>query len=213
MHLIESGGAQEVHLRLGRPSTLKMERSVTDEIERTELHHRQIDIRFFRRSDGLYEVEGRLLDRKSQAFRRALQDSETPAGTPLHDITVRLVVDENSLVHDASASYSAAPFALCSQAAQTLEPLKGLRVGAGWNKRVRELLGGAASCTHIVELLGPMASTVHQGFAPRRVARMGEPGNEEHKSKVDSCYSYGRDREVVARMWPHLTTRKEAAKT
>jgi hypothetical protein len=186
---------------------------VTDEIERTELHHRQIDIRFFRRSDGLYEVEGRLLDRKSQAFRRLLQDSETPAGTPLHDITVRLVVDENSLVHDASASYSAAPFALCSQAAQTLGPLKGLRVGAGWNKRVRELLGGAASCTHIVELLGPMASTVHQGFAPKRVARMGEPGNEEHKSKVDSCYSYGRDREVVARIWPHLATRKEATKT
>jgi hypothetical protein len=190
-----------------------MERSVTDEIERTEVHHRQIDIRFFRRSDGLYEVEGRLLDRKSHAFRRPLQDSETPPGQPLHDITVRLVADENSLVHDASASYSAAPFALCHQAAQTLEPLIGLRIGGGWNKRVRELLGGAASCTHIVELLGPMASTLHQGFAPKRIARMREPGNEEHKSKLDSCYSYGRDREVVARLWPHLATRKEAART
>src|SRR5271156_5242016 len=98
----------------------EMERSMTDEIVGTELHHRHIDIRFFRRSDGLYEVEGRLLDRKSQAFRRPLQDSETPAGTSLHDITVRLVVDENSLVHDASASYSAAPFTLCRQAAQSL---------------------------------------------------------------------------------------------
>jgi hypothetical protein len=186
---------------------------VTDEIERTELHHRQIDVRFFRRSDGLYEVEGRLLDRKSQAFRRPLQDCDTPAGTPLHDITVRLVVDENSLVQDASASYSAAPFALCREAARTLEPLKGLRIGAGWNKRVRELLGGAASCTHIVELLGPMATTVHQGFAPQRVARMTEPGNDEHTSKVDSCYSYGREREVVARMWPHLGIRKQAEKT
>ena len=120
---------------------------------------------------------------------------------------------QNSSPLDASASYSAAPFALCRQAAQTLEPLIGLRIGAGWNKRVRELLGGAASCTHIVELLGPVASTLHQGFAPKRVARMGEAGNEEHKSKVDSCYSYGRDREVVARIWPHLATRKEAAKT
>lgn len=186
---------------------------MTDDIERTELHHRQIDIRFFRRSDGMYEVEGRLLDRKAHAFRRALQDFDTPAGAPLHDITVRLVVDENSLVHDAGASYSAAPFALCHQAAQTLAPLKGLRVGAGWNKRVRELLGGAASCTHIVELLGPMASTIHQGFAPQRMARMSETGNEEHKSKVDSCYSYGRDREVVARLWPNLAGRTEATKT
>jgi hypothetical protein len=184
-----------------------MERFVTGQIERTELHHRQIDLRFFRRSDGLYEVEGRLIDRKSQPFRRPLHDSDIPAGAPLHDITVRLVVDENSLVHDASASYAAAPFALCREAAQTLEPLKGLRVGAGWNKRVRELLGGAASCTHIVEILGPMATTVHQGFAPQRVARMTEPGNDEYKSKVDSCYSYGRDREVVARIWPSLNTR------
>jgi Protein of unknown function (DUF2889) len=181
---------------------------VTEDIERTELHHRRIDIRFFRRSDGLFEVEGRLLDTKTQPFQRVLQDGVLPAGTPLHDITVRLVVDENSLVHDASASFSASPFTLCRQAALTLEPLKGLRIGAGWNKRVRELLGRAASCTHIVELLGPMATTVHQGFAPQRVARMTEPGNAEIESKVDSCFSYGREREVVARLWPHLSTHK-----
>ena len=181
---------------------------MTEDIERTELHHRRIDIRFFRRSDGLFEVEGRLLDTKTQPFQRVLQDGVLPAGTPLHDITVRLVVDEDSLVHDASASFSASPFTLCRQAALTLEPLKGLRIGAGWNKRVRELLGRAASCTHIVELLGPMATTVHQGFAPQRVARMTEPGNAEIESKVDSCYSYGREREVVARLWPHLSTHK-----
>ena len=181
---------------------------MTEAIERTELHHRRIDIRFFRRSDGLFEVEGRLLDTKTQPFQRVLQDGVLPAGTPLHDITVRLVVDEDSLVHDASASFSASPFTLCRQAALTLEPLKGLRIGAGWNKRVRELLGRAASCTHIVELLGPMATTVHQGFAPQRVARMTEPGNAEIESKVDSCYSYGREREVVARLWPHLSTHK-----
>jgi len=189
-----------------------MRESVTGDIERTELHHRQIEIRFFQRADGLYEVEGRLLDRKSQPFRRPLQDRDMPAGVPLHDITVRLVVDESSLVHDASASLSASPFTLCREAARTLEPLKGLRIGAGWNKRVRELLGGAASCTHIVELLGPMATTVHQGFAPQRVARMTEPGSEEYKSKVDSCYSYGRDRAVVARLWPHLKGGKENVK-
>ena len=175
-----------------------------DEITRQELHHRQIDLRFFQRSDGLYEVEGHLVDRKTLPFRRLLHDRDMPAGAALHDILVRLVVDDSLLVHDASATMSATPFGICPEAANTLAPLKGLRIGAGWNKRVRELLGGAASCTHIVELLGPMASTVHQGFAPKRVARMGEPGNEEHNSKVDSCYSYGRNREVVARIWPHL---------
>ena len=177
---------------------------MTDTVERNEIHHRQIDIRFFQRSDGLFEVEGRLLDRKAHPFRRLLHDLDTPAGAALHDIVVCLVVDESLLVHDARAAFAASPFEVCRGAASTLAPLKGLRIGAGWNKRVRELLGGAASCTHIVEMLGPMATTVYQGFAPQRLARMMQQGNDAHESKIDSCYSYGRDREVVARLWPKL---------
>jgi hypothetical protein len=182
---------------------------MTDNVERTEIHHRQIDIRFFQRSDGLFEVEGRLLDRKAHPFRRLLHDRDTPAGTPLHDIVVRLVIDESLLVQDASAALAASPFEVCRGAANTLAPLKGLRIGAGWNKRVRELLGGAASCTHIVEMLGPMATTVYQGIAPQRLARLTQQGNDEHKSRIDSCYAYGSQREVVARLWPNLHKRTE----
>lgn len=171
-------------------------------VERHEIHHRKIDLRFFRRSDGLYEVEGRLVDRKTHPFRRVLHEHDTPAGTALHDLVVCLVIDESLLVHDVRAAFGASPFALCREAANTLAPLKGLRIGAGWNKRVRELLGGAASCTHIVELLGPMATTAHQGLAPQRLARMAQSGSDEHRTKIDSCYAYGRDREVVARLWP-----------
>jgi len=180
-----------------------------DEVDRKEIHHRQLDIRFFQRSDGLFEVEGRLIDRKTHPFRRLLHDRDTPAGTPLHDIVVRLVVDEDLLVHDASAQLSASPFGVCRGAADTLAPLKGLRIGAGWNKRVRELLGGAASCTHIVELLGPMATTVHQGLAPQRLARLTQQGGDAHQAKLDSCYAYASHREVVAQLWPSLHKRGE----
>jgi hypothetical protein len=176
-------------------------------VERTELHHRRIDLRFFQRSDALFEIEGQLIDRKTHPFRRLLQDADTPAGTALHDIVVRLVIDESMLVHEASATLAASPFELCRGATDTLAPLKGLRIGAGWNKRVRELLGGAASCTHIVELLGPMATTAFQGLAPQRLARLTQQGNDEHRSKVDSCYSYASHREVVARLWPDLHKR------
>lgn len=178
---------------------------MTEGIQREELHHRQIDLRFYRRSDGLYEVEGRLVDTKRHPFRRLLAEHETPPGVALHDITVRLVVDETLLVHDAVAEMKATPFQLCRGAQDTLAPLKGLRVGAGWNKRVRELLGGAASCTHIVELLGPMATTAMQGFAPERMARINDADEEpQRRAKVDSCFSYSAEREVVARLWPHL---------
>jgi Protein of unknown function (DUF2889) len=177
---------------------------MTDSIEREEIHHRQLDLRFFKRSDGLFEVEGHLIDRKAHAFRRLLQDQDTPAGAPLHDIRVRLVVDDNFLVHEASATLAASPFDVCRGAANTLTPLVGLRIGSGWNKQVRELLRGAACCTHIVELLGPMATTAYQGMSSQRIERMRQQGSEEYKAKIDSCYAYAGHRDVVARLWPNL---------
>ncbi|MDB5890764.1 MAG: hypothetical protein JWP47_1595, partial [Polaromonas sp.] len=43
---------------------------MAQEVAREEIHHRQVDLRFYGRSDGLYEVVGRLVDTKSQPFRR-----------------------------------------------------------------------------------------------------------------------------------------------
>lgn len=174
-------------------------------MQREELHHRQIDLRFYRRADGLYEVEGRLVDVKREPFRRQLAPQDTPPGTPIHDIVVTLVVDDALRVHDAWAAMAATPFGVCKGAANTLEPLKGLTMGGGWNKRVRELLGGAASCTHIVELMGPLATTAFQGLAPQRLATINRPESEaQRQAKVDSCYAYAAQREVVAQLWPHL---------
>ena len=172
---------------------------------REEIHHRQIDLRFYKRTDGLYEVEGRLVDTKSHPFRRQLADEDLPAGTALHDIVVRMIVDESMLVHDVQAHMRATPFAVCAGASETLRPLRGLSIAGGWNKRVRELLGGAVSCTHIVELLGPMATTAFQGLAPQRLARINDAVSEDERvAKVNSCFAYSEQREVVARLWPHL---------
>jgi hypothetical protein len=178
-------------------------RTVTE--ARELMHHRQVDIRFYKRADGLYEVEGHLTDTKNHAFRRQLAEEDSPPGTTLHDITVTLVLDDALVVQDARAKMRTTPFDVCPGAEGTLAPLKGLSIGSGWNKRVRELLGGAASCTHIVELLGPMATTAFQGLAPQRLEKLNDPANEAGRRKrVDSCYAYAGEREVVARLWPHL---------
>jgi len=42
--------------------------TVDADVTRNELHFRRIDIRGFRRSDGLFEVEGRVVDRKPHDF-------------------------------------------------------------------------------------------------------------------------------------------------
>lgn len=174
-------------------------------MERVEIHHRAIDLRFYSRADGLYEIEGRLVDTKSHPFRRQLSVEDLPPGTSLHDIMVRVVIDDAYLVHDVQAIMQATPFGICRGAEQTLAPLKGLTMGAGWNRQVRDLLGGAASCTHIVELLGPMATTAFQGLSPQRLERMNDPAHgAQREKKVNSCFAYAAGREVVAQLWPDL---------
>jgi len=173
-----------------------------ESVSREELHHRKVDLRFFRRSDALYEVEGRLVDTKTHPFRRLLAERDDPPGHHLHDITVRLVLDSELQVQAADADMPSTPFKICPGAARALQSLVGLRIGAGWNKRVRELLGGVASCTHIVELLGPMATTALQGIAPQRIAD-GNGTGAHRRFQVDNCYSFASGREVLARLLPN----------
>lgn len=168
-------------------------------------HHRQIDLHFYHRADGLYEVEGTLTDRKTVPFRRQLCDADTPPGEAIHDITVTLVLDSAMRIHDAYAKMRSTPFAICSHAEYTLAPLIGLTMTKGWNKSVRDLLGGTRSCTHVMELMGPLATTAYQGLAPMRLAVINAPESESQRlAKVDSCYAYGASRAVVAQLWPHL---------
>jgi hypothetical protein len=170
---------------------------------RDKIHDRHIHLEVFQRQDGLYDVEGRVLDTKPHAFRRLMQAQDTPAGTPLHDISVRLVIDEDLVVHDLAASSDSTPYPVCREATATLAPLKGMRIGAGWNRRVREVLGGAASCTHIAELMGPLATAAIQGLTPRRRQTRPEPVDATGRpTKIDSCYAYASHQPVVKFMWP-----------
>jgi hypothetical protein len=172
---------------------------------RGKIHDRHIHLEVFQRQDGLYDVEGRVLDTKPHAFRRLMQAQDTPAGTPLHDISVRLVIDEDLVVHDLAASSDSTPYPVCREATATLAPLKGMRIGAGWNRRVREVLGGAASCTHIAELMGPLATAAIQGLTPRRRQTRPEPVDATGRpTKIDSCYAYASHQPVVKFMWPRF---------
>ena len=85
--------------------------------------------------------------------------------------------------------------------------IKGLRIGRGWTRAVKERLGGTAGCTHIMELLGPMATTAFQTLV---VLRRGKPRAPSDKPPMllDSCYAYAADREVVRERWPQHYTGK-----
>ncbi|WP_250527376.1 DUF2889 domain-containing protein [Caballeronia sp. GAWG2-1] len=172
-----------------------------DSQPREELHCRRIDLRGYRRMDGLYDIEAHLLDTRSRTLELDGGKSLQP-GEALHEMSIRLVVDEDLHVRDVVAVTDAAPFPICPEAASTLQSIKGMQIGPGWTKAIRERLSGADSCTHLKELLGPLATVAFQSlFEVRRLAPESLDADGRPR-KIDSCFAYASDRELVLHKWP-----------
>lgn len=179
--------------------------------EREELHVRSIEMRGYRRSDGLYEVEGKLLDRKPYDFIPTMHSGRfVSAGEPIHEMVVRLVYDEKLVVQAIEYVTSAAPYSNCSRGGIALQSVVGLAMVNGWSKEIKKRLGGSQCCTHLMELLIPMATTAFQSLSatsrtqPERLDATGRP------KKIDSCYAYSADGELVQREWPEYYRSKKA---
>lgn len=168
---------------------------------REDVHVRRLEMRGYRRTDGLYDVEAHLIDTKASTIRLA-SGRTLPAGEPLHEMWVRLVVDEELQVHDVHACTDASPWPVCPEAAGAMKSLVGLRIGSGWSSAVRQRLGGRAGCTHLMELLAPLGSTAFQTLTQARLQRPQAVDANGRPTKIDSCWAYASDREPVRLMWP-----------
>lgn len=174
--------------------------SQTAAITREALHTRALKMEGFRRSDGLFEIEARLTDTKPFDFRPVSDDRVVQAGDLIHNMCVRIVFDENLLVHDVIAYTASAPYADCYGAPPTLKSLIGLRMVGGWTSEVRKRLSGAASCVHLAGLMVPMAATAFQTLAGWKLKEAGR--GLPPVGMLNTCLAYANHGQIVRRHWP-----------
>ena len=113
--------------------------------DREPMHRRTIDMRGYRRADGLFDIEGHLLDTKAYGFDNEEKGWLEP-GTPLHGMWIRLTIDEDLLIRECEAASDHTPYAICPQAAPNFARLAGLKIGPGFNRAVQERVGGVLGC-------------------------------------------------------------------
>jgi len=171
--------------------------------DRTELHLRRIEMKGYRRNDGLYEIDGRVTDTKSEQVTLD-ERGPVPPGEPIHDMWVRLVVDEDLVVKDLLAVTDSSPYDVCREAVAPMARIIGERIKPGWSNMVKSRLGGAQGCTHLMELLLPLATAAYQTIQPVRLRRPDPLDASGRPQKIDSCYAFAANREVVARRWPQF---------
>ena len=168
---------------------------------RREIHHRVIDMKAYAREDGLYDIEAHLVDRKRYESVQFSSGDSRPAGQPIHDLSVRVTVDDDYVVRAIEAASDVTPYPLCKEAESTLQVIVGERIASGWSSKVKQHLRGAASCTHLMEMLIPLGTTAYQGIRSLQRAVNGKVGARA-EVRVDSCYSYGAHRAVIREFWP-----------
>ncbi|WP_166363325.1 DUF2889 domain-containing protein [Pseudomonas akapageensis] len=169
------------------------------------MHTRQVTCCGYERSDGLYEIEGRLHD--SKAYDSVMLFKDLPAGEPVHQMRLTLVFDLDMVIHELEACTEVGPTPYCAEVNPVYAKLVGLKIGPGFKKRVFERVGGSLGCTHLTELLGPMATTAFQTtFFVEREPR--EPGQDSESNRpqpkpwiIGTCHAYRPDGKLVRMAW------------
>ncbi len=128
---------------------------------REDRHNRQVTCRGFARKDGLLDIEGELIDTKAYDFPSSTH-GVIASGTPVHHMQVRITIDFDMVIQHAEAVTVHGPYAICPKGANNITGLIGLQIGPGWKRKVQTAIGGPKGCTHITELMGPMATTAFQ---------------------------------------------------
>lgn len=163
-------------------------------------HRRRIELAVYARGDGLWEVDATLCDVKTRDIPMA--GGIRPAGTPVHDMLLRLVVDRNLNILQAGSQTRWMPYPGQCDAHQGRDGedayarLVGLNLLKGFRAALRERLGGVLGCTHLTELAQTMPTAVIQAFAGEVIdTRQGR--GDQPPFQIDRCHALRTDGEVV----------------
>ena len=133
-------------------------------------HERMITIATYPAHEGRAIVEGKLVDRRLKD-NYLLTGEKRPAGE-IHHMVVRLLVDTAGLtIEDVEVEMVAVPRDECEQVRSSLDIIKGERIAKGFTNRMKSLLGGTKSCTHLVVLLIAMGPAALQGIFSSRAQK------------------------------------------
>ncbi|MCG6909058.1 MAG: DUF2889 domain-containing protein [Deltaproteobacteria bacterium] len=133
-----------------------------DKSKQKKIHTRRIDMATYEKDDRSIVVEGVLHDERLVEVYRPTGE-KTGAG-PIHHMVIRMQVGRANLVIEAiDVEIGTAPHEACREALDSLKPVIGMPIAAGFTARIKEIVGGANGCAHLVALLNAMAPAALQG--------------------------------------------------
>lgn len=168
--------------------------------EREPMHVRQIDCRGYQREDGMWDIEAHLTDTKSYEVESDWRGKLAP-GKPVHDMWVRLTIDDDLCIQAIETASDATPYEPCSNVAENFQEMVGLQIAPGWVRQIKSRVGGVKGCTHLRELMSVLATVAFQTIFPLREKELMAAGDRK-PPMLDSCLAWASTSPVVKVQYP-----------
>jgi hypothetical protein len=166
---------------------------------RQPMHRRAVEIEAFQRDDGLYDLDARLTDVKTQPLE--LISGIREAGDPVHDLCLRITIDAGfTIVAVETGAYSVPNPGVCETVGPMYQRLVGLNLLRGFRKAVQSRVGRTDGCTHLSELSALLPTVALQTFG--HLVKPTEPDPSVPPFFIGQCHAYDRSGEVVRRHYP-----------
>ena len=180
------------------------------DVKRKHVHTRTIACQGFERVDGAWEG-GRLDHRHQDLWRRFTRtDSRTPGRAHARHGYAPYGCRQHADHRYRGRSGSFALPHLSHITPSFRKPI-GLSLTKGFRKSVRDLLGGNKGCVHLVDILGPMATTLFKTTTKRRFKQLRDAEDRGEKLRppvINTCHAWSSDGPVVKRDFPDFYTGK-----
>ncbi|RDK05852.1 DUF2889 domain-containing protein [Cupriavidus lacunae] len=160
---------------------------------------RQIQCESLQREDGLIDLVATLIDTRPTPL--ALPARTVPAGSPVHQMELRITIDDDRLIHEVEARTLHSPYTLCAEVEPAYTRLVGMRIEPGFNEEARRLFRGIAGCTHMTELIPVLGTAAFQAIWGRAG---GFGGPSQGKSPLGGCHALRIEGPVVQTYFRHL---------
>ena len=175
-------------------------------------HRRTIDVQIFARGDGFWEVDAQLVDLKTRALHTSA--GPRPPSRPIHDLLLRLVVDEKlNIVEAGSASTWVPHGAHCDDHGDAYAGLAGLNLLQGFRRAAQERLGGVRGCTHLTELAQVLPTAVIQAFAGEVIDTSGSGPDAKQPFQIDRCHALRAEGEAVRLHYPRWHRKRDDSRS
>lgn len=169
------------------------------DVRRFSVHERRVELKSYRRNDGLWDLEASLQDVRSETI--DVSSRQYDAGVPIHLLAVRVTVDEDLNIVAASYGAGRVPFpGTCDAISNMLSGLVGVNLLDNFRRHVGLVFSRKERCTHVSELLLQVPTLAIQTIVAAKSS--GESPDDSRPMKVDACRAWRSDGELVHKHYP-----------